>query len=196
MTSIPASRARVQLAARSARAVANSVPASVRPAQWSSSAAFNSRSGPMRGSPRTAVRAMGCRSVLPCGPVARPLLSVLPEERRRQVFGLERDRSEPPSRARCPVALGRSARPYRCASAPDFEPDSLALGGRDRLQRESYLSSGGHPPDWFIRPWDKRKRIPGKRGPGTGEFVRSLDKRRAIGSDSRRTWPRVEPALL
>jgi len=48
-----------------------------------------------------------------------------------------RTRSErPPSQAVAQWRGRRFARPYRCASAPDFEPDSLARGGRDRLREE------------------------------------------------------------
>ena len=119
-----------QFAARSARAVASSSSVPVRPAQKDSSANFSSRFGPMRGSPRTAVLAIDT-PVVPSGPVREA--AMVGASRNRQVFGLGRDRRGRLPR-NMPSGIGRVARPYRCAPAPDFEPDSLArCFGHDRL---------------------------------------------------------------
>ena len=95
--------------------------------------------------PRAAIAATGRRCCLPscCSSAVRPV------SRGRDVHGRAGCRRRGVDRSsgsdaigaaafpgRGPVACRRLARPYRCASAPDFEPDSLARGGRDRLREE------------------------------------------------------------
>ena len=191
---MPASRARSQFAARSARAVSSSSAAEARPAQWSSSATFSSRSGPMRGKPEDRGACHGevllsfCRAAWSRGRGC-PVLRRSGAERGRQVFGLGCDRNgRLPGRAPSGVSavprIPTAARQLRISNRipwPSVGRGRLLPGSyRPRPALSCAFATG------LFGTEDKRNAKYAQSGQITARFVRTVDKRSGIGSDTAR----------